>query len=82
MRKLGGKIHLIIRKSSTKFHIKVRKPHFKLRKVLFKRGLKSKNVLEFDVEKDGGIIFEKKNSLKKIILLREFIILNTIYSLL
>ena len=30
---------------------KVRKPHFKLRKALFKRVLESKNVLEFDVEK-------------------------------
>ena len=42
-------------KSSTKLHIKVRKPHFNPRKALFKRGLernfKSKNVLEFDVEK-------------------------------
>ena len=51
----------VIRKSSTKFHIKVRKHHFKLRKALFKmdleRNCKYKNVLEFDVEKDGGIIF-------------------------
>ena len=51
-----GKYHFRIRKSSTKFHFKVRKPHFKLRKALFKRGLerngKNKNVLEFDVEKD------------------------------
>ena len=30
----------------------------KLRKALFKRGLeRNKNVLEFDVEKDGGINF-------------------------
>ena len=28
-----------IRKSSTKFHFKVRKPNFKLRKALFKRGV-------------------------------------------
>ena len=46
---------------STKFYIKVRKPHFKLRKELFKRGLKrnckNKNVFEFYVEKDGRIIF-------------------------
>ena len=44
-----------IRNSSTLFHLKVRKPNFKLRKALFKRGLernrKNKNVLEFDVEK-------------------------------
>ena len=37
------------------------KPHFKLRKALFKRGLernnKSKIVSESDVEKYGGIIF-------------------------
>ena len=43
------------RKSSAKFHLKVRKPYFKLRKALFKRGLekngKIRNVLEFDVEK-------------------------------
>ena len=49
-RKLCGKFHFRIRKSSTKFHIKVRKP-----KSLFEKGLerycKSKNVLEFDVEK-------------------------------
>ena len=36
------------------------KPHFKLRTALFKRGLerncKRNNVLEFDIEKDGGII--------------------------
>ena len=44
-------------------------------KALFKRGLErnynNKNVLEFDVEKDGGIIsWEKKRiSLKNIILL-------------
>ena len=44
----------------TKFHIKVRKPDFKLWKALFKKGsernFKNKNVLEFEVEKDGGII--------------------------
>ena len=48
------------RKSSTKFHFKVRKLYFKMWKALFKRGLvrngKSKDVLEFDVEKEGGII--------------------------
>ena len=47
-------------KESTEFHIKVRKPNFKLQKALFKRGLerncKSKNVLEFELEKDGRII--------------------------
>ena len=73
LRNSCGKYYFRIRLSSTKFHIKVRKPHFKLRKTLFKRGLerkcKNKNVLEFDVEKDGGIIFWKKNCLKKIILL-------------
>ena len=50
------------------FQIKERKPHFKLRKALFKTGLERnceyKNILEFDAEKDGGIC------LKKIILLR------------
>ena len=50
-----------IRKSSNKFHIKVGKPLSKLQTALFKRGsernCKNKNVLEFDVEKDGGIIF-------------------------
>ena len=49
-----GKYHFIIRKSSNKFHIKIRKPHFKLRKALLKRGLerngKNKNVLEIDIE--------------------------------
>ena len=53
-RKLCQKFNIRIRKSRTQFHIKVRKPHFKLQKALFKRGLerncKSKNVLEFDVE--------------------------------
>ena len=51
----------VLRKSSTKFHIKVRISHFKLRKALFKKGLerkfKIKKVLEFDVEKVGGVIF-------------------------
>ena len=41
--------------------LKVRKPHFKLRKAIFKRRLernfKIKNALEFDVEKDGWVIF-------------------------
>ena len=58
---LCGKFHFRITKSSTKFHFKVRKPYFKLWKALFKWGLeiyvKNKNVLEFDVEKDSGIIF-------------------------
>ena len=58
------KYHFRIRKSSAKFYIKIRKPHFKLRKALFKRGLerngKNRNVLEIDVEKDGGIIFWKR----------------------
>ena len=56
-RKLCGNFFFIIRKSSTKFHFKVRKPHFKLWKSLFKRGLgrnsKIKNVSEFDIEKYG-----------------------------
>ena len=43
-------------KNSKKFHIKIRKPHLKLRKVLFKRGLvrnvKKKKFLEFEVEKE------------------------------
>jgi hypothetical protein len=47
----------LFKKSSTKFHIKVRK----LWKALFKRSLerncKSKNVLEFEVEKEGTIFF-------------------------
>ena len=58
------KVPFQIRKSSNKFHIKIRKPNSKLRTALFKRVLerscKRKNVLEFDVEKDGGIIFEEK----------------------
>jgi hypothetical protein len=37
--KLGRKYHFKKRISSTKFYFKVRKPHFKLRKALFKRGL-------------------------------------------
>ena len=45
-----------IRRSSTKFHIKVRKPYFKLRKALFKIGLErngiNKNIQEFYEEKD------------------------------
>ena len=60
-RKLCRKTHFRIRKSSTKFHFKVRKFHFKLRKALFRTSLErngiNKNVLEFDVEKDGGYIF-------------------------
>ena len=67
--KLFRKFHFSIRKDSTKFHIEVRKPHFKLRKALFEKGLDrnckyKKCVLEFDVEKDGRIIsanlFKKK----------------------
>ena len=66
------KVPFQIRKSMTKFHFKVRKPYFKLRKALFKRSLernvKNKNILEFDEEKGSGIIFEKKNiCFKKII---------------
>ena len=52
------KYAVIARKFSTKFHFKVRKPCFKLRKAFFKGGLerngKIKNVLEFDVEKDDS----------------------------
>ena len=48
-----------VSKSSTKFNIKIRKTHFKIRKWNFKKELlkndKSKKVLEIDVEKDGGI---------------------------
>ena len=50
-----------IRKSSNKFHIKIRKTHFRIRKWNFKKvpfkNDKSKEVLEIDVEKDGGIFF-------------------------
>ena len=68
-RKLCEKFHFRIRKSSTKFHIKVTKPHFKLRKAIFKRGLErnQKNVLEFDIEKDGRITFSRKKDKKKFI---------------
>ena len=71
---LCGKFHFRRRKSSTKFYIKVRKPHFQLQKALFKRdferNFKNKNVLEYDVEKDGGFIFKDNYfCLKKIILL-------------
>ena len=49
--KVCGKFHFRIRKSSTKFCFKVKKPHFKLRKALFKKVLetncKTKNYLEF-----------------------------------
>ena len=59
--KKNEKDHFRIRKSSTKFHIKIRKTHFKIRKWNFKKVLfkndKSKKVLEIDVEKDGGIFF-------------------------
>ena len=48
-------------KVNPKFHFKIRKTHFKIRKWNFKTVLlknnKSKNVLEIDVEKDGGIFF-------------------------
>ena len=59
-----------IRKSSTKFHIQIRKPHFKLRKALFKSGLertrRSKNVLEFEVKKKlVGLCFEERILFKK-----------------
>ena len=61
IRKSSTKLHFRKRTSKTKFHFKIRKPYFKLRKAFFKRGLerncKNKNVLEFDVEKDVGIIF-------------------------
>ena len=58
-----GKSHFKSRKTHFRIrkYIKVRKPHFKLPKALFKRVLerncKNRNVLEFDVKKDGGIIF-------------------------
>ena len=59
--KLDGKFDFRIRKSSTKFHIKVKKSHFKLRKSLFKKGLerncKSKYVLKFDIEIDSWNFF-------------------------
>ena len=42
--------HFRIKESSTKFHIKVRKPHFG----------KNKSVLENDVEKYDGIFLKKK----------------------
>ena len=72
--KLCRKFHFRIRKSSTKFYIKVRKPHFQLQKALFKRSFerncKAKNVLEYDLEKAGWIIFKDNYfCLKKIILL-------------
>ena len=61
-RKLGGKFQFRIRNYSTKFPIKVMKPHFKMRKALFKRGLerncKNKYVLEFDEEKNCRIFLE------------------------
>ena len=41
-----------------------KEPHLKLRNALLIRGIerncKNKNVLEFDVEKDGGIVFFRK----------------------
>ena len=64
-RKLCGKLYFRIRKSITKFHIRVRKPNFKLWKAFFKKGLerncKIKNV--FDVEKDCDILCREKNCL-------------------
>ena len=39
---------------STKFHFKVRKPHFKRG---LERNVKNKKVLEFNIDKDGGMIF-------------------------
>ena len=52
---------------STKFYIRIRKPHFKLRKAFYKKSLerngKNKNVLELDVAKNGGIILCKKNNI-------------------
>ena len=61
---LGRKLDFRIRKSSTKFNqIKVKKPHFKLRKSLFKKGLesncKSKYVLKFDIEIDSFFFKDK-----------------------
>ena len=57
--KLCENFQLKIRESSIKFHFKVRKPRFKPRKALFKRGLerngKNKNVLEFQGKKDGRV---------------------------
>ena len=59
-----GKYYFRIRKYGIKFHFKIKKPYFKLRKALLKRGLerngKNKNVLKFDLEKDV-IIFLQKN---------------------
>ena len=63
------KVSLQLEKGNSKFHIKVRKPHFILRKPLFKRGLErnseNKTVLEFDVEKVVGIFFLIKKIVKK-----------------
>ena len=74
-RKLCGEFTSRKSKFSTKFNIKVRKPHFKLRKALFKRDLernyKSKNVLEIDIEKMKGLLKKQnKKDLKKIIRLK------------
>ena len=59
LNKLCGKYDFGIRKSSTKFHVKVRKlncgKHFS--KDAKKETVKKKNVVEFDVEKDGIFSF-------------------------
>ena len=64
----SGMYHFRMRKSRTNFHIKVRKPHFKLQKALFKKGLekiKTKNVLELDDEKYVELSFEETKIFKK-----------------
>ena len=40
---------------TAEINIKIRKPHFKIRKLILKRD-KNKSVYEINVEKDGGII--------------------------
>ena len=52
-RKLFGKFLFRISKLGSKFHSKLRKAQFKTG---LDRNCKNKNILEFDVEKDGGII--------------------------
>ena len=60
-----------MQKERGKYYFKIRKLQFKLRKVLFKRGLdKIKNVLEFDAETNSGIIWIFCLIITKIILLR------------
>ena len=56
------------KESSTKFHIKVRKPHFKLRKALFKKGLE--RIVKAKMS---------ENFFKKIILLKTFDNYNLVY---